>query len=164
MKIAIVSDTHDQTDNVVWAVAELRRRGVATVLHCGDVTSPETAALFGGLDGHFVFGNCDWDRSGLERALAEAGATLHGAWGQLELAGRKLAFLHGDDGGLWQDIEHSGHFDYLFHGHTHVAADRMAGPTRVINPGALQRARVKTFVVLDLATGQAESVVVPEQR
>jgi predicted phosphodiesterase len=71
-----------------------------------------------------------------------------------------LAFVHGDDRRLLEDLERSGAFGYLFHRHTHQAADRPSGPTRVINPGALQRARPKTFVVLDLASGEAESVVV----
>jgi predicted phosphodiesterase len=48
----------------------------------------------------------------------------------------------------------------VFYGHTHQAAEHRTGKTRVINPGALHRARPKTFVVLDLATGEVESVVV----
>ena len=76
------------------------------------------------------------------------------------LEGKKIAFLHGDDQRLLHDVEHSGHFDYLFYGHTHQAAERRTGPTRVINPGALHRARPKTMVLLDLATGALESVMV----
>jgi putative phosphoesterase len=162
MLIGVLSDTHDRRAAAAWALDELRRRGVTTVLHCGDVESPEMLELFRGLDAHLVFGNCDGDREGLRAAAAAVGATHHGDWGCLELAGRRLAFLHGDDGGLQRDLEASGRFDYLFHGHTHRAADRQAGPTRVINPGALHRARPKTFVVLDLADGRLESIAVPE--
>jgi predicted phosphodiesterase len=43
-------------------------------------------------------------------------------------------------------------FDYLLHGHTHVKRDERVGRTRVINPGALHRAREKTVAVLDTAT------------
>jgi predicted phosphodiesterase len=50
--------------------------------------------------------------------------------------------------------------DYVFHGHTHVAEERKSGRTRVINPGALHRARPKTFAILDLASGALESVEV----
>jgi putative phosphoesterase len=139
-------------------VAEIARRGVRTVLHCGDIEDPETVRLFAGLDAHFVFGNCDYYLDNLRRAMAEIGATLHEDCGHLEVDGRKLAFLHGHDKSLLQELEDSGQFDYLFHGHTHVAADRRNGPTRVINPGALHRAKPKTLVVLDLATGAAESV------
>jgi putative phosphoesterase len=162
MRIGIVSDTHDRRAAAVWALEELRRRGVRTVLHCGDIESPEMVALFRGLDAHFVQGNCDSDRDGLAAAAAALGATWHGAWGTLERAGRKLAFLHGDDAGLWADLENSGQFAFLFHGHTHQAEDRRVGPTRVINPGALYRARPKTFAVLDLSDDTLELIAVPE--
>jgi putative phosphoesterase len=161
MRIGIVSDSHDRRPALSWALAHLRDQGVTTVLHCGDIEGPEMIELFRGLDAHFVYGNCDYDREGLRDAISAIGATLHEPFGHLELAGRKLAFLHGDDAVLLHDLENSEQFDYLFHGHTHQAADRTSGPTRVINPGALHRARPKTFVILDLATGQRESVEVP---
>jgi putative phosphoesterase len=160
MKIAILSDTHGRNMTAKCALAELRDRGITTVLHCGDIEDPETVPLFQGFDAHFVFGNCDHDRDALRAAIAEAGATLHEGWGHLELDGVKIAFLHGDDKRLMREVEESGHFDYLFYGHTHQAAEHRTGPTRVINPGALHRARPKTFLVLDLATGATESVEV----
>jgi uncharacterized protein len=161
MKIAILSDTHNRHANVRLAVAEITKHRVTTVLHCGDIEDVETVCLFEGLDAHFVFGNCDYDLDALRRAMTDIGATLHEHWGQLELGGRKLAFMHGHEKHLLQEVEESGHFDFLFHGHTHVAADRRNGPTRVINPGALHRAKPKTFIVLDLATGTAESIALP---
>ena len=160
MKIAIVSDTHDQADRVTRALILARERGAAMVLHCGDIVEPEIVGLFRGWDAHFVFGNCDWDQLGLKRAIADIGATYHENYGHLEVEGVHLAFIHGHDTNLMHDLRTSGAFAYLFHGHTHVAMDRQFGPTRVINPGALQRAAIKTFVVLDTATGAVESVVV----
>jgi putative phosphoesterase len=160
MKIGILSDSHGRNAAVKCALAELRERGIATVLHCGDIEDPDTIPLFQGFDAHFVFGNCDHDRDALRAAVAKSGVTLHEGWGQVELDGVKIAFLHGDDKVLMREVEGSGHFDYLFYGHTHQAAERRTGPTRVINPGALHRARPRTFLVLDLATGVTESVEV----
>jgi hypothetical protein len=42
-----------------------------------------------------------------------------------------------------------------------VAKQERRGTTDVINAGALQRARVKTFVIVDADSRQVESVVVP---
>jgi predicted phosphodiesterase len=92
--------------------------------------------------------------------MQEIGATLHEDFGHVEMEGVKIAFVHGDDGGLLRDLERSGAYDFLFYGHTHSAEEHRAGPTRVINPGALHRARPKTFVVLDLAARAVESVEV----
>jgi putative phosphoesterase len=160
MKIAILSDSHDALARVSKALQLARQHGAEMVLHCGDITAPTVVHLFDGWPAHFVFGNCDWERKALAEAMAEVGATLHPNFGHVEVGGKNLAFLQGHEPGLMDDLLHSGAYDYLFHGHTHVAVDQMNGTTRVINPGALQRAAVKTFVVLDPATGEAESVVV----
>ncbi len=160
MKIAIVSDTHDQADRVERSLALARDRSAELVIHCGDIVGPEIVGLFRGWTAHFVFGNCDWDQAGLKEAIAGIGATCHENCGHLDIEGVRLAFIHGHDTNLMNDLRTGGAFAYLFHGHTHFAMDRQFGPTRVINPGALQRAAIKTFVVLDTATGKAESVVV----
>jgi putative phosphoesterase len=158
MRIGIVSDTHSRLATIARATAAIRERDVTTVLHCGDIEDPSAIAPFAGLDVHFVFGNCDNDRDGLRKAIAANGLKLHEPFGDLEIAGVKLAFLHGDDAVLKRDVEQSGHFDYLFYGHTHHAEEHRTGTTRVINPGALHRARPKTFLVLDVVTGATEVV------
>jgi uncharacterized protein len=160
MKIAVVSDTHSRHTTVSQVLAELQVRGVTTVIHCGDIEDPETVLFFRGLTIHFVFGNCDGDKTGLRTAMAEAGAILHENFGHVEIAGRKLAFLHGDDKRLFHDVEYSGAYDFLFYGHTHQAEEHLTGSTRVINPGALHRARPKQFIVLDLPDGLVEPVEV----
>jgi hypothetical protein len=161
MRIAILSDTHSRYYPVETALRLLEREAVDLILHCGDIEDGEAVKLFPAKT-HFVFGNCDHDRDELRQAMAETGATLHEPYGSLELPGGKVAFLHGDDRRLMQDVENSGYYDYLFYGHTHHAAEHRTGSTRVINPGALHRARPKTFVVLDLETGKIESVTVEE--
>ena len=160
MQIGILSDSHGRQDNVRRALDSLRRRGITTVLHCGDIDDPDTVLLFRGWAAHFVFGNCDWDREALRAAMAEAGATLHEHFGSLELGGVRLAFVHGDDKGLLDDLGACGHYDFVFYGHTHHAEEHTTGPTRVINPGALHRARPKSFAILDLPSRVVETVEV----
>lgn len=159
MKIAIVSDTHSRTATVETALALIATHDVELILHCGDIEDPETVLLFP-RNTHFVFGNCDMDHAGIEAAIDQIGAALHQPFGNLELAGTALAFLHGDDKRLLHDLEQADAFDFLFHGHTHQAQEHRTGRTRVINPGALHRARPKSFVILDLASGLAQSVTV----
>ncbi|MHB1423428.1 MAG: metallophosphoesterase family protein [Gemmataceae bacterium] len=160
MRIGIVSDTHGNRRMVNLALAELHQRGITTVFHCGDIDDPETVELFRGFTTHFVFGNCDIDKETLRAAMAAIGAALHDSFGSVELEGVKLAFLHGEDKVLMRDVERSGYYDFLFYGHTHQADEHRTGPTRVINPGALHRARPKSFLVLDLLTKEVEKVIV----
>ena len=160
MQIAVLSDTHSRYATVETALQILQARNVNFVIHCGDIEDSETVWLFQGFTAHFVFGNCDTDKHSIRQAVHGIGETLHDAYGYVELGGVKLAFTHGDDQRLLRELEGSGAFDFLFYGHTHQAEEHRTGPTRVINPGALHRANPKTFVVLDLATRQVESVVV----
>jgi len=160
MLIGIVSDTHSRYATVAKACHLLRERNVELVLHCGDIEDGQTVRMFDGLPTHFVLGNCDSNQQELRSAMLDSGATLHEPFGNLELAGKKIAWIHGDDRRLFQDVERSGHFDYLFYGHTHHAEHHWTGSTQVINPGALQRARPKRFMILDLASGIMESLTV----
>jgi putative phosphoesterase len=160
MKMGIVSDTHSRYQTVETVLEMLRQRGVECVLHCGDIEDADTVWLFQGVPTHFVFGNCDTERASLRQAIHAIGATLHEPFGHLEFGSYRIAWMHGDDGRLLRDVEASGQFDYLFYGHTHQAKEHRTGPTRVVNPGALHRARPKTFVVLDTDSGELESVPV----
>lgn len=159
MRIAVLSDTHSRYATVETALTLIAPRDVDLILHCGDIDDAETVGLFPG-NTHFVFGNCDTDKAGLRQAIQTIGATLHEPFGALELAGKRIAFIHGDIKPLMDSVERSGSYDYLFYGHTHQTEEHRTGPTRVINPGALQRARVKTLVVVDLDSGVVESVIV----
>ena len=159
MRIAVLSDTHSRYQTVEAALALIEERKVDLILHCGDIDDAETVWLFPG-NTRFVFGNCDTDRAALRQAIHAIGATLHEPFGSLELPGAKVAFIHGDVNSLFDRLEHAGEYDYLFYGHSHHAEEHRTGKTRVVNPGALQRARVKTFIVLDLESGELESVIV----
>jgi putative phosphoesterase len=160
MKIAVISDTHGRLPPVQRVNEILAgRQDIAHVLHCGDVDESSLVThLPRGT--HFVWGNCDTDRQGIETAVSQIAGTHHGSWGQLEVAGKQIAFTHSDDRRLFHDLQTSNAFDFLFYGHTHIADDRVVGRTRVINPGALHRASVKTFIIVDVESGEVESFVV----
>jgi putative phosphoesterase len=160
MKIGILSDTHGRVDTVALALAEFRARRAELLIHCGDIDDAETVAAFAGWNVHFVYGNCDADRRGIKRAIAAIGGTLHDPFGHLELDGKQIAWLHGDRPDLMHDVEASGHYDYLFYGHTHAAEQHRTANTLVVNPGALFRARPKSCLVLDLTNGRQDPVVI----
>jgi uncharacterized protein len=151
MLLGIVSDTHSQYQTVSEVVDLLAGRGVSQIIHCGDIEDEDTVKLFQAVETHFVFGNCDSDRKGLRRAIKSTGAVLHENFGRLELEGIRIAWTHGDNSRLYGELEASGHYDFLFYGHTHRAESHLSGRTWVINPGALYRAKPKSFVILDLS-------------
>lgn len=151
MKIGILSDTHDRIGAMKTAIELLRRAGAEYFIHCGDVGSPAVLDHLDGLPSAFVWGNTDYDEVRLQRYAASIGVRCLGAYGQVELAGKQVGVLHGDDFKLKQRLLAEQQLDYLLQGHTHLRADDRVGRTRLINPGALHRAAVKTVALLDLS-------------
>lgn len=149
MQIGVVSDTHGHVGYTREAIRMLESLEVEAVLHCGDIGSPEIVELFSAWPTHFVFGNVDRHRE-IGDAIRAAGQTCHDRFGRLELAGRRIAFLHGDDTALLNETTASGKFDLVCHGHTHVARNIERGSTRVLNPGALYRANPHSIAYVEL--------------
>jgi putative phosphoesterase len=149
--LGILSDTHGRADAAAEGMRVLRAAGATYFIHCGDVGSESVLDHLAGTQASFVFGNTDWDRRPLERYAQSIGVTCHGAAADLTLDGKRIAVVHGDDPRLKQHLLAGQEYDYLFQGHTHVPADERVGRTRVINPGALHRARVKTVATVDPA-------------
>ena len=152
MRIGVVSDTHGHLEFARPAVDILRREGVEQVLHCGDIGSPEIVRLFADWPTHFVFGNTDYGYGPLQQAMSELGHTCHDLFGDLSLADRRIAVLHGHENWRLSEAISSGDYDLVCSGHTHERNLQQAGRTTVLNPGALYRASEHTIAIVDLAT------------
>ena len=162
MLIGILSDSHGRAGAAKAAVELLRGRGAEFLIHCGDVGSNEVLDALAGVPAGFVFGNTDygWERQALQRYADLLGVRYLGPVGELELAGKQFAVMHGDDGGAYRRVLAEQRHDYLLHGHTHVRRDERVGRIHVINPGALHRAREKTVALLDTAADAVAFLVV----
>jgi putative phosphoesterase len=160
MKIGVVSDTHGHIANTLAAARMLEALEVEAVLHCGDIGSPEIPKLLAAWPVHFVFGNCDhaYEEDDLRAAIEAAGLTCHGRFGEIELAGRRIALIHSDDARLFRQVISGGKYDLVCYGHTHEAEFHREGKTLVLNPGALYRANPHSIAVVDLTTMQVEIV------
>ncbi len=162
MKIGILSDTHNHAPNTRFALDTLRARGIDTVIHCGDITTPQIVLLFAGWQVTFVFGNMDSHRGELADAARQIGAQPPMLSRAIEVAGKQIGVTHGHDHNLLYRLMMSGKFDYVCHGHTHERRDefRSAYGVRLINPGALggSQPQTRSICVLDLETNSVEFV------
>ena len=158
--IGILSDTHDHAGTMAAALKLLGDAGATFFIHCGDIGSQQCVDLLAGLKCAFVFGNTDFDRVGLARYAAELDVPCYGNYADLQQGGKRIAVMHGDDYKLKQRVLAAQEHDYLFQGHTHVRTDERIGRTRLINPGALHRAAVKTVATLDTEKDMLEYLVV----
>jgi uncharacterized protein len=159
MILGIVSDTHGHIDYTRPAVRMLESCDVGQVIHCGDIGSTQIVELFERWPTHFVFGNVDTQAATLDAAIRAAGQTCHGRFGELELDGRRIAFLHGDDERRLHAAVNSGEYDLVCYGHTHQAEHHQTGKTTVLNPGALYRAQPHSLALVRLP--ELEVVHVP---
>lgn len=159
MRIGVVSDTHGHVLNALRAARMLEQLGVEEVLHCGDIGTEEIPPVFSAWLAHYVFGNCDDDERGLRESIERLGKTCHGRFGDITLAGRRIAIIHSDDVRKFRETIASGDYDLVCYGHSHKAEFHQQGKTLVLNPGALFRASPHTIAVVDLET--MEPTIVP---
>jgi putative phosphoesterase len=158
--VGILSDTHDRIDAARAGIELLRQHAAEYFIHCGDVGSELILDLLAGLPAAFVFGNTDWDRRGLERYAAHLNVSCLGVSGELELGGKLFHVQHGDDSSALRRAIESQRFNYVLHGHSHVMRDERVGQTRIINSGALHRAREKSVALLDTDKEELKFLVV----
>lgn len=137
MKIAVVSDIHDNIWHLESTLRKVHEEGVETLLFLGDFCAPFTLAQIGdGFAGpvHAVFGNNDGDTFLLSQIAAKyAQVSLLGHLGELELGGKKIAINHYPD--ISERLAESGAYDAVFSGHDHKKYQQMKGQTLWANPG-----------------------------
>jgi uncharacterized protein len=155
MRLGIISDTHGHVANTRPALRLFESLDVHTVLHCGDIGSPEIVELFTPWPTHFVFGNCDENTAELTTAIEAAGKRCHGQFGDLTLDGIRVALLHSHDRRRFRQTVDSGGYRLVCYGHTHVAAIDHRGDTVVLNPGAIYRANPHSVAIVDLPAVEA---------
>jgi len=163
MRIAILSDIHDNLWNLAAAIDHLS--GAEVLICCGDLCSPfvmEQLARFPG-QVHIVFGNNDADLFRITRKSTER-VRVHGEFFETVLDGRKVAVNHFDF--LARPIAESGRYDIVCYGHNHEFSVARIGRSLAINPGPIMGAKfpggrweevIPTFVVLDTQTEIVEA-------
>ncbi|MEN8098746.1 MAG: metallophosphoesterase family protein [Chloroflexota bacterium] len=136
MRIGLISDTHDATDQVSRALNLMQGR-VDMLVHTGDITKVETVSLFEGWKTAFVWGNMDRDRAALLQSIKRTPGPFHfGASFLIELDHLDIGFCHGDKADLMEEL--SMYCDIVCHGHIHQFRDEQSKDgTRIICPGAV---------------------------
>lgn len=176
-RIGLLSDSHGRSTTTRHGVDLLVSRGADRLVHLGDVgtvqvidslvverpiAAGEAGAALGQIEVDLVFGNTDVDAAALAKYARGLGIVVHGRAGRIALEEGELVFCHGHEAdvlaqALAQDVR------YLCHGHTHRVSDTRQGRTRIINPGALFRARQYTVALLDTARDHVEFYPVPDR-
>jgi len=135
LQIGVISDTHDNFDNIKKFVNICKTRKITCVIHAGDIVSPESVELFHGVNLIAVLGNNDVEKEKLALSFQKIGGQLMGDFCEIEKDHLFIAVYHGTNAKRKASILQSGKYDLLICGHTHKLDELQVGNTKLINPG-----------------------------
>lgn len=152
MLIALLSDIHDNTDNLLLALATAEKLECKHLLFTGDITSLYTLRTLReewpyGID--LVFGNNEWDhRSHIRLAEQMHDMCHHGYTADISIDNRRIFLTHFPQDATKAIL--SRNYDAVFYGHTHIAEQHLHGNTLAANPGEVAGVRRSpSFAVYD---------------
>jgi uncharacterized protein len=149
MRLGIISDTHDDVENVRNAITIFNRQDVECVIHAGDYVFPGIVKEFGKLNGKLigVLGNNDGEKGHLLKNFLDVGGELKGELGEVQIGDLKIGIYHGTSGEIKDLLVRSGKYNIIVCGHTHKREPsgifqgkyQNDGSTLVLNPGTAHR-------------------------
>lgn len=163
MKIAIMSDSHDNWNNLEKAIETANEKGCGYLLFAGDLVAPPGLAILDKFEGKvkFVWGNNEAERVGMTRKMD--------ASQKIELCGD---VYEGDVDGVRIFMNHyprfvelaakSGEFDLCIYGHTHEISQEKINDCLLFNPGEIQgyKTNKPSFGIYDTTTKNIEVLYV----
>src|SRR5215213_7004454 len=110
MKIGIISDTHDDIDNVQNAIEIFREERVECIIHAGDFIFPGVIDEFKKLKDELplssiigVLGNNDGEKLILLKKFIELGGKLEGEFGDIVIDGLRFGIYYGTSENLKEE-------------------------------------------------------------
>jgi putative phosphoesterase len=178
MKIGIISDTHDDIENVQKAIEIFNTEGVNYVIHAGDYVFPGVVKEFEKLNAKLigVLGNNDGEKVHLLKNFLDINGDLKGELGEIEVDGLKFGVYHGTAKEVKEQLINSGKYNILICGHTHIREPLHSdgkyenyGKTLVLNPGAAHKKVASIsgafkeggIIIFDIRTKEYEFIDLP---
>ncbi len=162
MLVGVMSDSHDNLENVSKAARLFKEKGVGLVIHLGDIVAPFTlarlASELGGIRVEAVYGNNCGEKLLLQKTAAAVGAVIEDPPRTIKVDGLRVLLLHGSGSPestreVAEALALSGRWDAVLYGHTHQPDYRYVQGRLLLNPGEVAGVFGKpTVAVLDTET------------
>ncbi len=137
MKIAIMSDTHDNIWNLDDALDIIRDEKAEIIIHCGDFVAPFMLKALdkAGIPVYGVLGNNDGSQYLLTKTALTITEhfTLFDLIGHVDADGYKICFTHQEE--VAEGLAATGKYDLVCFGHSHQYKLETIGKTLFLNPG-----------------------------
>jgi len=167
MKVAIISDIHENFHNLILALQEMEKQGVEQILCLGDLINPGIAKVLANqsIPVFMIWGNNDGDKVEITLASKRTGSQLTVSvktYDFIELGGREIFMTHYED--LANPMAQSGLYDVVLFGHNHQVSSEKINDCWVINPGELAASKTKkaTFAIYDTEKHNFESITLKD--
>ncbi|NNF21992.1 MAG: metallophosphoesterase [Saprospiraceae bacterium] len=165
MKIAVISDIHENFHNLILALEESQKRSVDYIICLGDLMNAGVAKILSiqEVPVYMIWGNNDGEKVDILRTAFRDNSKLKvslNVYDFLELGGRKIFISHYDD--LVQPMAKSAEYDAIFYGHNHLKNKERIGNTLVVNPGEIcaQKTGESTLAIYETETNDAELITI----
>lgn len=164
MKIGVLSDTHDNSANLLFVLGVFREKGIRTLIHCGDLTGFDMVHHFKDFRLIYAIGNMDVTTGAIKKHIEAMGEENYaGLVYRGSLDGMPIAVTHSHINGKVMELIREKRFKWIFHGHTHKKRDEIVRGVRIVNPGALGGLgkEPRSFCIVDLQADDVEFIRIP---
>jgi len=156
MKIAIISDIHDNEVRLKEVLKIIKEENIKIGICCGDISRLETlikmAKSFKKL--YVALGNMDHNLK-MQTELFPENVNAWEKNGDFIISGKKIAIVHHDY--IARDLAGENKYDLVFYGHTHTPWEKKIGKTILLNPGEVSgQFGQASFAIFDLSTMKAQ--------
>ena len=166
MKIAILSDIHDQKANLELALSQIKEQGIQQALVLGDFCAPPTVLQLvqSELKCLCIFGNNDGDRARMKEIAATSNGRVafsQQEFDEYEIEDKKVFVTHYPE--IAKSVADSGGFDAVFYGHDHQRyLEVLQNGTLLLNPGEIWGwlNGVSSYAIWDTEINQADIIEV----
>jgi len=150
MKIAIISDTHENLSNMEKFCSFAKEKKIKNVIHCGDVHNKEKLGkLIKEFNGKifYVLGNADI-KEDILKFKNNPKIKIFEDFGEIKIDNLKIGFTHFPDSA--KKMAQQKKYAFIFFGHTHKPWLGKKGNCILANPGNLAGLNYRTtFAILD---------------
>ena len=161
MQIGVVSDTHNNLNNIDKIISLFNEEKVPLVIHTGDIANAKSLEMFSKLDSKLVgvYGNNDRQEKGI-KDIAESNRFLfQEPPKKLNLCNKNIAIFHEPDS-INDYLSQNKDIDIVIHGHTHRYTNEIKNGILFFNPGesAGMRSGSNAIGLLDLISLEARRI------
>jgi len=161
MRIAIISDTHDNIFTLKKALLWINKEKISKIIHCGDITRVDTLReMMDNFKGEIYFVSGEPDDEEFKNAK-EVNKHVHicGKVGGFTVDNIKIGFVHTPKDA--RKLAESSQFNIVFYGHTHKPWEETINGCKMVNPGNMAGIFYKaTFAVFDIESGNLSLKIV----